>query len=50
MKDVRVEGTSDIQEVQVLGDWAHLRNYIDMTAPPPDGGHLNADPAIRSRY
>ena len=50
MKDVRAEGTSDIQEVQVLGDWAYLRNYIDMTAPPPDGGHLYADPAIRSRY
>jgi hypothetical protein len=33
MKGIRVERTSDIQEVQVLGGWAYLRNYIDMTAP-----------------
>lgn len=37
MKDVRVEGTSDIQEIQVLGDWAYLRNYLEMTVTPPGG-------------
>lgn len=38
MKDVQIDGTSDIQEVQVLGEWAYLRNYIEMTATPSDGG------------
>ena len=31
MKNVRFDGRSDIQELQVLGDWAYLRNYIDLT-------------------
>ncbi len=37
MKDVRIGGSSDIQEVQILGDWAFLRNHIDMTASPASG-------------
>lgn len=31
MKNVRIDGRSEIQELQVLGDWAYLRNYIEMT-------------------
>jgi len=46
MKNVRIEGSSDIQEIQVLGDWAYLRNYIEMTVWPPDGGK----PVRRSGY
>jgi uncharacterized protein (TIGR02246 family) len=38
MKDVRIEGTSDIQEIQVLGDWAYLRSYLEIEMTPPDGG------------
>jgi uncharacterized protein (TIGR02246 family) len=37
MKQVRIEGRSDIQELHVLGDWAYLRNYIEVTATPPIG-------------
>jgi uncharacterized protein (TIGR02246 family) len=37
MKDVRMEGTSDIREIEVHGDWAYLRNYITMTMTPPGG-------------
>ena len=37
METVRIEGTSDIQEIQVLGDWAYLRNYIEVTMSPLDG-------------
>ena len=37
MKQVRIEGRGDIQELQILGDWAYLRNYIEMTATPPNG-------------
>ncbi len=38
MKSVRIEGTSDIQEVQVFGDVAYLRNHLRITVTLPDGG------------
>ena len=38
MKDVRIEGRSDIQEIQICGDCAYLRNHIEMTVTPPAGG------------
>ena len=38
MKDARIEGTSEIQELQVMGDWAYLRNHLTMTVIPPGGG------------
>jgi uncharacterized protein (TIGR02246 family) len=37
MQGMRMEGTSDIRELQVLGDWAYLRNYLTVTATPPGG-------------
>jgi uncharacterized protein (TIGR02246 family) len=37
MKNVRISGKSDIREIRILGDWAYLRNHIDMTATPADG-------------
>jgi uncharacterized protein (TIGR02246 family) len=37
MKNFRAEGTSDIQEIQVLGDWAYLRNHLTLTMTPLDG-------------
>src|SRR5438270_356048 len=37
MQNVRMEGKSDIRELRVLGDWAYIRNYIEMTITP-DGG------------
>jgi uncharacterized protein (TIGR02246 family) len=37
MKGVRMEGSSDIRELRVLGDWAYIRNYLEMTITP-DGG------------
>lgn len=45
LEDVEIEGTYDIQELEVLGDWAYLRNYIEMTVTPPDG-----DPVGRSGH
>src|SRR5262245_35248223 len=40
MTQVRIEGRSDIQELQILGDWAYLRNYIEMTATPLSGAPM----------
>ena len=37
MSNVRVEGASDIRELKVLGDWAYLRNYLDIIVTPPGG-------------
>ncbi|MEA2860953.1 MAG: hypothetical protein QOC72_2992 [Methylobacteriaceae bacterium] len=45
MKNVRVEGRSDIRELRVLGDWAYLRNYLEMTITPESG-----EPVKRSGY
>ncbi len=36
MKDVRIDGTSDIREIQILGDWAYLRSYLKVTMTLPD--------------
>ena len=37
MRDVRIDGKSDIREIKVMGDWAYLRNHIDMEMTLPDG-------------
>ena len=46
MKDVHIEGTSDTQEIRVMGDWAYLRNHLTMAVTPPGG----AKPVRRSGY
>ena len=33
----RMQGTSDIRELEVPGDLAYLRNHIDITMTPPGG-------------
>jgi uncharacterized protein (TIGR02246 family) len=45
MKDMRVDGTSEIKELKVLGDWAWMRNHINVTVTPPEG-----KPMTRSGY
>ena len=37
MKDVQFEGTFDIREIKVLGDWAYLRNYLTASMTPRGG-------------
>jgi ketosteroid isomerase-like protein len=32
-----MEGTNEILELQVLGDWAFTRNRIDLTVTAPSG-------------
>lgn len=31
MQDMEFDGRTEIKELQVLGEWAYLRNYIDLT-------------------
>ena len=45
LKDVRMQATSDIKEITVLGDWAFCRTRLTVTMTPPNG-----KPARRSGY
>jgi len=45
MTNVVIEGTSEIAELRVLGDWAYVRNHIDVTMTPHSGA-----PMRRSGY
>jgi len=38
MKGGRFDGWSEIREIKVLGDWAWIRNHLDLTVTPPVGG------------
>jgi uncharacterized protein (TIGR02246 family) len=37
MEGVRIEGTSEIRELNVLGNWAYLRGYLRVAMTPPGG-------------
>ena len=37
MKDVRIDGASEVLEVEVLGDRAWIRNRIEIAITPPGG-------------
>jgi uncharacterized protein (TIGR02246 family) len=45
MKEVQIDGVSEIQELKILGDWAWIRNRLHITITPPNG-----KPAMRSGY
>lgn len=38
--DTRIEGKSDISEIRVLGDWAYLRNRLEVKMTLPDGNSV----------
>jgi uncharacterized protein (TIGR02246 family) len=37
MAGARIEGSSDIRELQVSGDWAYLRSHLRVKMMPPGG-------------
>jgi len=37
MKGTPFEGTSEVRELQVLGDWAFVRSYLEVAMTPPGG-------------
>jgi uncharacterized protein (TIGR02246 family) len=45
MKNMKIEGRSDIAEIKILGDWAWLRNRLQVTITPP-----GKPPVVRSGY
>lgn len=40
MSGVEMDGSAEIREIRVLGDWAWIRNDIELTVTPPGGGEL----------
>ena len=46
MKNVSLRGTSDIREIKILGDWAYIRNYIEITITPPGGDPVRREHAL----
>ncbi|HEX4159154.1 MAG TPA: SgcJ/EcaC family oxidoreductase [Rhizomicrobium sp.] len=45
LQGMQMEGTADIRELEIRGDWAWLRNFIDITLTAPGGR-----PVRRSGY
>jgi len=45
MKNVHMEAKSEIKEIQVLGDWAWMRNHLEVMIKP-----LSGPPVTRSGY
>src|SRR4030095_6062761 len=37
MKNVQIDGRSEIDELNVIGNWAYLRNRLDVTMTPESG-------------
>jgi len=35
---VEMDGRAEIREMRILGDWAWIRNHIDLTVTPAGGG------------
>jgi uncharacterized protein (TIGR02246 family) len=40
MRGVPLEGRAEIQEIEVAGDWAWLRNHLELTLTPSEGEPL----------
>jgi uncharacterized protein (TIGR02246 family) len=40
MKDMKIDGTADVKEVSVNGDWAWARTYLSITVTMPDGKEM----------
>jgi len=45
MSGVEMDGSAEIREIRVLGDWAWIRNDIELTLTPPGG-----EPMHRAGY
>jgi len=41
LRDVEMDGTSEIQEVKVLGDWAYVWTHLSVVFKPRGGGAAN---------
>lgn len=37
MRGFRVDGQAEVRELKVLGDWAWVRNHLEIDVTPPEG-------------
>lgn len=37
MRDYRIDGHAEVRELKVIGDWAWVRNWLQIDVTPPDG-------------
>ena len=37
MRGAKIDGRSDIRELKVLGTWAYVRSYLEVSVTPPNG-------------
>jgi uncharacterized protein (TIGR02246 family) len=40
MKDMKIDGTADVKEVTVTGDWAWARSHLTVSVTTPDGKEM----------
>jgi uncharacterized protein (TIGR02246 family) len=40
-RGVQIEGTSEIEELQILGDWAYMRTRLSVTMTASEGAPVN---------
>src|SRR5258705_13954673 len=40
MKNLRLDATSEIREIKILGDWAWMRNHLKVSVTPPNGKEI----------
>ena len=45
MRGMEMEGQAEIREIRIVGDWAWIRNHLELTVTP-----LNGEPVQRSGY
>lgn len=49
LDETQIDGTVEVQEVRVLGDWAYRRNHIEVTMTPTACGRFSGTRATRSK-
>jgi uncharacterized protein (TIGR02246 family) len=42
-KAMKLDGVSDVREVQVMGNWAFARTYLRVSATPPGGSPVRRE-------
>jgi uncharacterized protein (TIGR02246 family) len=47
---VKIDGKSDIQEIEILGDYAYCWNKLSVTVTPPDGKSMRRSGNILSIF
>ena len=50
MKGMTFEGKNDVQEIEVLGDWAFVRGELTVHATTPDGTEIKRAGSVMSLF